>query len=81
MRSTPTVTPPPPRRPRAAALDNDLRARLADVLTRERPEAIAVRAEVSTATVQRACAGRPVLAPMRAALARAIDCSPSTAAA
>lgn len=75
MRDTQTAS-TPPRRPRAAALDNDLRARLADALSRERPEAVALRAEVSTATVQRACAGRPVLAPMRAALSRAIGASP-----
>lgn len=79
MRSTLPTPPPPPRRPRAAALPNDLRAALADALSREQPEAIAVRAEVSIATVHRASVGRPVLAPVRAALARAVG-TPAAAA-
>lgn len=61
------------RRKASAPLPSPLRAQLGAALDTNRPEVIAVRAEVSTATVRRALAGEAVSPLVRAALARALD--------
>lgn len=78
MRDTPSPLPAPRRRV-AAPLPDDLRSRLRAELSARAPEALALAAEVSLATVRRALAGRPVRPVVRAALARAV--SPPAAAA
>ena len=80
MRDTLTDHVPLPRRPRAAALDNDLRAELARTINNTSPETVAARAEVSATTVRRAATGCPVSPPVRAALARAVGATPARAA-
>jgi len=81
MRSTPEMSTAAPRRKTSAPLPNDLRNMLRDAVTTRAPEAVALDAEVSIATVRRALAGHPVRPVVRAALARAVTRSPTSAAA
>lgn len=76
MRSTPDHS-TAPRRKTSSPLPNDLRERLRAELSTRAPEAVAIAAEVSIATVRRALAGHPVRPVVRAALARAVEASPS----
>lgn len=80
MQGTPSH-PPAPRRRVASPLPDDLRSRLRAELVARAPEALALAAEVSLATVCRAAAGRPVRPVVRAALARAVSPPSSPAAA
>ena len=81
MRSTPEQSTAAPRRKTSAPLPTDLRNMLRDAVTTRAPEAVALAAEVSIATVRRALAGHPVRPVVRAALARAVTRPPTSAAA
>ena len=80
MRSTPDHS-TAPRRKTSSPLPNDLRDRLRAELSTRAPEAVALDAEVSIATVRRALAGHPVRPVVRAAIARAVTAPPASAAA
>jgi len=81
MQGTPAPT-SAPRRKASAPLPEDLRHQLGAIVAAARPEHIAARADVSTASVRRALAGEAVSPLVRAALSRAlaVNTSPAVAA-
>ena len=81
MQGTNTPTPPTSRRKASAPLPDAVRHQLGAAVADARPEHIAARADVSTATVRRALAGEAVSPLVRAALSRALAVDPSPAVA